>query len=315
MWGLGLLMVSVLGQTLLRYWYYGDLLPNTYYLKMEGFPLTIRVKRGILVLFKFIIQMNWALVLLPFLFLIFKFDQTHLLLALVISGQFAYSIYVGGDAWEHQGGSNRYISIAMPMFFSLFVYSLHNTLKTISIHTRFYWIKHPATINLLTIVISLLAMYNFNFFLKTSQRTIDTWMLKRQPIFVEANIDYVNMVQAIDQITTPEAKLAVVSAGSIPYFSERPAIDLLGKNDRIIAHQPNHLPNNLETIRPGHMKWDYDYAIGELKPDLIVQLWGDDPIAMTYLEEYYVSVKINEYQFYALSDSSEIIWEAVKFLP
>jgi hypothetical protein len=27
------------GQTILRYWYYGELLPNTYYLKMTGIPL------------------------------------------------------------------------------------------------------------------------------------------------------------------------------------------------------------------------------------------------------------------------------------
>ena len=117
-----------------------------------------------------------------------------------------------------------------------------------------------------------------------------------------------------NDITTPEATLAVVSAGSIPYFTERPTIDLLGKNDRTIAHQQNHLPNNLETIRPGHLKWDYDYAIGKLKPDLIVQLWGDDSAAMEYIEKYYTTVKITEFQFYALSDSSEIIWDSVESL-
>ena len=42
------------------------------------------------------------------------------LLLAVIAGQLAYSVYVGGDAWEEHGGANRYIAIAMPLFFVAF---------------------------------------------------------------------------------------------------------------------------------------------------------------------------------------------------
>ena len=48
-WGLGLLAGALLLQTLPRLWYYGEWLPNTYYLKVIGVSLFDRVKRGIAV--------------------------------------------------------------------------------------------------------------------------------------------------------------------------------------------------------------------------------------------------------------------------
>src|SRR5258708_2972300 len=39
LYGVGLFVLFMGSQTLLRYGYYGDVLPNTYYLKMTGYPL------------------------------------------------------------------------------------------------------------------------------------------------------------------------------------------------------------------------------------------------------------------------------------
>jgi hypothetical protein len=57
-------------------------------------------------------------------------------------------------------------------------------------------------------------------------------------------------------------------ATAVPYFAHRPAIDLLGKNDRRIARLPGR-----HSLVPGHDKWDYGYSIGELRPDVVVGLW------------------------------------------
>lgn len=313
-WGLGLFIVFILGQTLLRYWYYGEILPTTYYLKMEGFPLVMRIKRGLYVFSEFALQMNWVLLLFPFSLLFFRRNRITLLLALIFIGQLAYSIYVGGDAWEHQGGSNRYISISVPLFFMLFAYSVEQGFRAIMSYTGTSS-KFNIYANIGIILLVFASMYNFNFTLRTARRTIETWVLKRQPIFVEGNKESLAIAMALNEITTPDARLAVVTAGAIPYFTERPAIDLLGKNDKIIAHQPNHMPSNVADIRPGHMKWDYAYSIGQLKPDVVVQLWGDSQPAEALIDQYYTIVEVNDMLFSVLSDSPNILWDRVMIYP
>jgi hypothetical protein len=72
----------------------------------------------------------------------------------------------------------------------------------------------------------------------------------------------------IGQLTAPDARIAVVTAGAIPYYSRRWSADLLGKNDPYIARLPSHLP-----LYPGHDKWDYRYSVARWRPDLIVGLW------------------------------------------
>jgi hypothetical protein len=105
-------------QTAFRIWYFGDFLPNTYYLKLTGYPFALRISRGLYVLAQFIWHFNPIIFLIPFA-LALRRDPRVLLLLLAFVAQMAYSVYVGGDAWEYWGGSNRYICIAMPGFFVL----------------------------------------------------------------------------------------------------------------------------------------------------------------------------------------------------
>jgi len=81
---------------------------------------------------------------------------------------------------------------------------------------------------------------------------------------LKADIRRVKLGLHIAENTAPEAVIAVHAAGQIPYYSERPTIDLLGLNDPIVAKGLGH-----GEFYPGHNKWDYDYSIGELQPDLI----------------------------------------------
>jgi len=308
-WGLGLLIAFLGSQTIFRLWYYGDPLPNTYYLKMSGFPFIQRIKRGLYVLFALIKQMNWVLWLLPFTLLLFRRDRTILLLFLILGGQIAYSVYVGGDAWEHKGGSNRYIALAIPLFFILFVYAVDQIFRSLATKNEPLSRYIRWATNLAIVAFICASMVNFNYLINI--RSLERWLLLRQPDFIEANKEYVDIVLELAKFTTPETRIAVVTAGAIPYFSELPAIDLLGKNDPIIAHQSNHLPNKISDIRPGHMKWDYDYTIGELKPDIIVQVWGDTETAEKYSDLYYVVVDTGNRLFTVREDATDILWNEV----
>ena len=76
---------------------------------------------------------------------------------------------------------------------------------------------------------------------------------------------------AIADLTAPDATVAVVSAGAITYFSDRPSVDLLGKSDvQIAAGEPRPVP-----FVPGHVKWDHARSLGELRPDLVTAYYGN----------------------------------------
>ena len=70
----------------------------------------------------------------------------------------------------------------------------------------------------------------------------------------------------LKQNTPVSSKVADFWAGSVFYFSERYAIDLLGKSDRHVAH----LPVASNGTKAGHNKFDFDYSLGVLKPDFVV---------------------------------------------
>ncbi len=70
----------------------------------------------------------------------------------------------------------------------------------------------------------------------------------------------------IKQNTPLRTKVADTWVGSTIYFSERIGVDFLGKNDAYIAS----LPPASTGLRPGHNKFNYDYSIGVLKPDIVI---------------------------------------------
>jgi len=90
-----------------------------------------------------------------------------------------------------------------------------------------------------------------------------TWTLVNAPM-LRTDIQRVRLGLHIQESTSADAVIAVHAAGQIPYFSERTALDLLGKSDAFIAKGP---PST--DFAPGHNKWNYAYSILELKPDVI----------------------------------------------
>jgi hypothetical protein len=84
--------------------------------------------------------------------------------------------------------------------------------------------------------------------------------------------------RALAEATAPEATIAVVWAGAIPYVADRPAVDVLGKNDPVVARaghrwvaQPSYLGG--AGFVPGHTRWDYDWSIRQARPDVIAQVF------------------------------------------
>jgi hypothetical protein len=312
--GCGLLVLFLGGQTLARYFYYGQWLPNTYYLKVEGWSPTLKILRGLYALVQFVYFSNWALFLLPFSLYLFRRDWKVTLLALVLAGQIAYSVYVGGDAWENHGGANRYIVIAMPLFFITFSWAVGELLaKAASCFTNRYAALVWRGVFALVFIFSLL---NFNTLIG-EWKSIERWNFTRRPDYVAGSDRNLQIALALEQATKPGASIAVIGAGTIPYLlPDRFAIDILGKADPYIAHQNVRVPMSIvdiPTMRPGHMKWDYAHTFGELKPDVIVSIWeGTDKEAAPYLQDYLYATIAPGIKVYLRKGSPNINWEKTK---
>jgi hypothetical protein len=317
LWGLGLLILFLGGQSLARFMYFGEWLPNTYYLKVEGWNLTLRLMRGMYALIQFAYFHNWVLFLLPLSIFLFRHDWKVALLTLMLAAQISYSVYVGGDAWENHGGANRYIVIAMPLYFIGFSWA------------SVEWLKRAAnSLNLKQqnfaelgwraafLVLFAFSLLTFNTLIG-EWKSIERWNLTRRPDYVAGNDRNLQIAIALEQVTTPGASVAVIGAGTIPYLlPDRYAIDILGKADPYIAHQNVRTPMGIPDIpnmRPGHMKWDYAHTFGKLKPDVIVSLWeGTTDEATPYLTEYEFITIAPKIKVYLKRDSANINWEVLK---
>lgn len=316
-WGLGLLVLFLGGQSLARFIYYGEWLPNTYYLKVEGWNLTLRLMRGIYAFIQFAYFHNWVLFFLPLSIFLVRRDWKVTLMMLLLAGQIAYSVYVGGDAWENHGGANRYIIIAMPLYFIGFSWAAVERLKRAATslnlqQQNFAEIGWRAAF----LVLFAFSLLTFNALLG-DWKSIERWNLVRRPDYVAGNDRNLQIAAALEQVTTPGASIAVIGAGTIPYLlPDRYAIDILGKADPYIAHQNVRTPMGIPDIpnmRPGHMKWDYAHTFGELKPDVIVSLWENtSEEAAPYLTEYEFITIAPKVKVYLKKGSTHINWDRLK---
>lgn len=313
--GLLILGVSTVGQTAFRLWYFGDVLPNTYYLKMTGYPLLLRLSRGAAVLGQFIWSMNPILFFMPVLLLSRRAPLLVLPLWLLLV-QMAYSVFVGGDAWEYWGGSNRYLCPVMPGFFVLFscaawrVSQLATQQPIDSGSTLPPWVRRSAFP-----ILIVFGLVTFNS--RQGPASLADLFLLRPPLHSGRggkNMAEVGEALLLRAITTDRASIAVARAGTIPYFSERPAVDLLGKSDAHVAREPARVPLGLRQVlafRPGHTKFDYEYSVGRLRPDVVKQLWTDRDRVKPYLDEYYVKVEVQGVVMWLLRDSPNILWAEI----
>ena len=124
----GTLVGVLAAQTAFRLAYYGDPLPNTYYLKVAGTTLSERLGRGTDSAVALATAGLLPLILLGVGAVVRALRQpapvrpeehqtraAALLLAILVLFPAAYSVYVGGDAWEWMQFANRYQATSLPM--------------------------------------------------------------------------------------------------------------------------------------------------------------------------------------------------------
>jgi len=306
-YGGAMLALFLAAQTAARWAYFGDLLPNTYYLKMSGYPVSLRVSRGLVVFVEWCWRNNLFLLAVPIGLVVLQRTRAALIPAAALAGQCAYSVWVGGDAWEWWGGANRYVSIALPELFALFA---SGAVALTLAAARAFGIPTRTAIT----AIGLTALVLFNAI--NGPRSVGEWLLVHRPVFSMINTKKIEVARAIEDTTTPDALIGVAWGGSVAYFADRRMFDMLGKSERRIGRGPMHLPppslgvERLWFFNPGHLKWDYAYAIDEVAPDVVATLWHDED-ALPHLARRYESIDVRGIDVFFRKDSKHVRWDRV----
>ncbi len=335
-WGAGTLIVFLGAQTAFRLAYYGEWLPMTYHLKMAGVPLEFRLLRGYFTLQDFIGGLNKWLFFFSLTALLWRRERRWLLVALALAAQLAYSVYVGGDAWEHRGGANRFIALGMPFYWLLLTaagYHLVEYLALILARGRKSLAAALAIAGRAALVVfTLLALLRANFYqnegsLKFSlvnpkEGSLRYALLQQRSFFVPGSERYARDGLILRDLTTPNARIAVTAAGNSIYFAGRPGVDMFGKCDPTIAKMPARLDlmsdevnptrEDLLNLRPGHSKWLYSYSIGELQPDVVVEVFpSTTEEAASYLAGY-IPAELNGHTIYFKTGSANVLWDKLQ---
>jgi hypothetical protein len=309
--GIAAIALCAGSQTIFRLGYYGDLLPNTYYLKMTGYPASLRVLKGLLSLLGFLERLPWWLLVAAFLPFIWRRDRGRMLLVALFSAQCLYSMYVGGDAWEWWGGANRYLAVVMPLFFVLVSLGAADLISwaVVRLKARPRPLLFAARAAGAALVLAFLVASN-----SFSSTSLRQWLLLEPPLLRDDNALNVKTAELIRAVTTDRALIALSWAGAIPYFSNRNSHDLLGKCDRRIAHERAHAISEwtaADSFVPGHLKWDFDYSILKLHPDIVLRDVSSGRAQKAAFLARYESFYLGQQEIHARLGSPNIVWRTL----
>jgi arabinofuranosyltransferase len=250
--------------------YFGDWLPNTYYLKTTGWPLADRFARG----YAQNRELLWLLPI-PFFGLLWprlRHGAPHAFAAFAgFTLTVAYSTYVGGDAWRTFGSYDRHTAVGS----MLLVWGLWALVGCFESR----WLP-----SLVTLAVALpLAIFPI---VRTAESPRVTEALFSETVPVRnLERDWIRYGKAFREISEPGARIAVCPAGAIIYFSERGGVDLLGKVDPYVARLPvsTRKPRYNACWRdaPGHNKCD-DVAVFELRKPEYSRPGPPKPLAKAY---------------------------------
>jgi hypothetical protein len=303
--GVAVLVAAAAGYTLFRWFYFHDLLPNTYYLKLAGIPLTVRLLVGGSALLD-TLRAHWPLLLAvgigvaPQLPLLVRrvgdraWGSRLALPAILFTICCAYSVYVGGDAWEDEVSANRFVAFAMPQVFVLFNALANQALAAAKRRRRPAphgtgapeaaagqpLADEPLALRcgLLAATVAALLAANGLWQHDSAEERWKSFALVDRPTKTDKYGEILGLVRTLQTIAEPSAAVAVVWAGTPAYFSDFRMVDVLGYNDRHIAHGKPALElteDSFDSFVPGHAKWDIAYLLDEHRPDAFLQIWGD----------------------------------------
>lgn len=301
-WMVGGFLLFPVGQLLFRMAYYGELLPNTYILKMVGMPLAERLRDGRTFIAPFIETTGWIIAFVS-CSCVYRFQARRLLAVSIALALMGYQVWVGGDIFP------RYWRFLAPLMPLILIYFLDEII--VLVKTLFGLVSPTPTDNLYLVV---LAMTGFTLIVLNGYYfTVDSFL--EGPLNIHFNTHQVDLAVALNQVTTSDALVGVTSAGITPYYIDRVALDFLGKTDAYIARMNprlgTHGGDGMGNF-PGHVKYNLYYSIGYRLPDYVERFaWGDQNLS-DYLDGAYVDIwYAGVIRMFLKIDSPYVRWDLI----
>jgi hypothetical protein len=327
--------------------YWGSWLPNTYHLKMDGVSPIDRISRGLASSAK--TSVLFAIIAIAVITQL-RSTEFHRRVVFIASAMFvamaAYAVYIGGDAWEGEM-LNRFYATILPLV-PLIAGLSFNTLRqriipvTISLALVLTTVGAGVTVNpfgfsrkhfyivaivsvVIALIICLFSLIPRDGYIAGAVIAAVCLIVSAYPVaqqqknndllLTRTNLFVTESVETMRKTTEVGASIATVWAGVPAYYSHRTMLDLLGKNDTFIATSAPH-----GEFFPGHNKWDYNYSIGELQPDVVFQTFDrglEEDLHQRIMNWGYkkmcpISGTFGSRGYYYRTNSKQIKWDSLQ---
>lgn len=231
---------------ILRYWYYSDILPNTYYAKPKG----TFVEQGYSAFYSNFTNalLSGSFLLIPIFILSVKYFKKYTFPYLILIGQLIFMSYVGD--WMAFG---RFFLPILPAVIILITLLSRDTL----LRTRPPYHNKLVIFSYLIIFILFLIGNVYQSYLALANKN-------KYPYLVMNSCSLIKLGKKLNTDYPQKTKIAVRRIGAISYYSKLKIIDILGLTNKQIAYNIKNV-NNIEKQNDVN-----SIIVLEKEPDLII---------------------------------------------
>ncbi len=304
-----LIAACVASVSIFRWIYYGSLTPNTYRLKLVGLTLGERIENGLGFIEPFVESI--ALPLAVALFTVVAGWRRHAVLVVgLVLVSIAYQVYVGGDPWVYWRQNAPFVPLLFALVSAETALLARRRMKGGQLERLAERRLAPSASNLACAIALGALLLGAE---RASDRYEEQYWFEEPAYTVKTNRANVNVSLALLDVTDEQATVGVTWAGTIPYYTGRPAVDFLGKSDPVIAALP---PDDSGAVSfrgmksvPGHNKYDLNYSIKERRPTFVqAYKWGRQNLHR-WVRDHYTTVSHMGVGLRLLEGSPHVEWD------
>lgn len=248
-----------------KLYYYGDILPNTFYAK-TGFGVFYLLRGLEYITNAFLSHYYFLLLPVPLVFLVKKmsYHPRLKLMYFLLAANIANVLFVGGDVLP----LNRFVLISVAIAFVILTVFLSRIWERIS-KQKSAW----AFLSLL--LLSVFAIYTYDIEINRVKewRSFELGLVQKMK-------EYARFLKEISEKEKRIPKVALSTIGALSFYSNAKVVDLIGLTDKYIAHNPKEEPGiagNISVLWK-ERRYNADYILS-MKPDYIIFPAGLKPSA------------------------------------